>query len=81
MELTDFLHAGRNSLKLKGDWKSLGWAWSKNGHGQYSDRTLKLTLSEERTDGINWFFARWYGFTKTKSWSKAFWLYWLYLKK
>ena len=24
MELTDFLHAGTNSRKLKGDWKFLG---------------------------------------------------------
>ena len=27
MELTDFLHAGTNSCKLKSDWKFLGWAW------------------------------------------------------
>ena len=25
------LHAGTNSRKLKGDWKDLGWAWSKMG--------------------------------------------------
>ena len=29
MELTDFLHAGTNSCKLKGDLKFLGCAWSK----------------------------------------------------
>ena len=29
MELIDFLHAFTNSRKLKGDWKFLGWAWSK----------------------------------------------------
>ena len=29
MELTDFLHAGKISHKLKGDWKFLGLAWSK----------------------------------------------------
>ena len=29
IELTDFLHAGTISHKLKDDWKFLGWAWSK----------------------------------------------------
>ena len=29
----------------------------KNGYGQSCDRTLKLTVSEELTDGINTFFA------------------------
>ena len=29
MELTDFLQAGTNSCKVKGDGKRLGWAWSK----------------------------------------------------
>ena len=31
MELTDFLRAGTNSRKLKGDWKFFGWTWSKMG--------------------------------------------------
>ena len=31
MELTEFLHAGASSCKLKGDWKFLGWALSKIG--------------------------------------------------
>ena len=63
MELTDFLHAGANSHKLKGDWKSLGWAWSIDGFGQSGDKTLKFTVSEDWTDGINWFFACWYRLT------------------
>ena len=29
----------------------------KNGCGQSGDRTLKVTVSEEWTAGINWFFA------------------------
>ena len=31
MELTDFLHAYKNSCKLKGDSEFLGWALSKIG--------------------------------------------------
>ena len=46
MELTDFLHAGTNSCKSKVDWKFLGWDSQKWG-----DRFLKLTVSEEWTDG------------------------------
>ena len=29
IELTDFLHTDTNLRKLKGDWKFLGWVWSK----------------------------------------------------
>ena len=72
MELTDFLHAGTNSCKLKGDLKFLGCAWSKIGCGQYGDRTLKLIVAAEWTDEINWIFACWYRFTKIESLSKVF---------
>ena len=34
----------------------------------------KLTVFEEWTNGINWFYAWWYSFTKIKSLSKFFWL-------
>ena len=49
------------------------------GHGQKwvcqsGDRTLKLTVSEGWTDGINWFFGWWYRFIKIKVWSKIFWV-------
>ena len=47
MELTGFLHAVINSCRLKGDQKFLG-----SGLGQSGDRTLKLTGSEEWTDGM-----------------------------
>ena len=46
----------------------------KNGCDQSCYWTLKLTVSEEWTDGINWFFACQYRFTKIKSWSKHFWV-------
>ena len=46
----------------------------KNGCGQSCDRTLKLTVSEEWTDRINWFFAYWYRLTKIKSWLNYFWV-------
>ena len=42
--------------------------------GQSCDGTLKLTLSEEWTNGINWFFAYWCRFTTVKSWSKIHWV-------
>ena len=45
----------------------------KNGCGQYGHRTLKLTAFEEWTDGLKWFFACWYKFTKIKSLSKICW--------
>ena len=70
MKLTDFLCAGRIWHKLKSDWKFLGWAWLKKGEA--SQMTLTLTVSEEWTDVINWFFAGWYRFTKIKSWSKFY---------
>ena len=52
MELTNFLHAGTNSWKLKDNWKVLGVGMVKNGCGQSGDRTLKLTVSKEWTIGI-----------------------------
>ena len=42
----------------------------KSGCGQSCDGSLKLTVSEEWTGGINWFFVRSYRFLKIKSWSK-----------
>ena len=44
----------------------------KNGCGQSSGETLKLTVSEEWTDGVNWFLTCWCRFAKIKSWSKNF---------
>ena len=72
-ELTDFLHAGANSCKLKGRWKFRGWC-SQNRCGQSCDGTLKLTLSEERTNGINWFLVCSCRFITVKSWSKIYWV-------
>ena len=64
MKLTDFLHAGTNSYKLKDEWKF----W------KVAMVTLKLAVSEEWTDRIIWLFAYWYRFTKIKNWSKFFWV-------
>ena len=52
--------------------KVLGVGVVKNGCDQPCYGTLKLTVSEEWADGINWFFPCWYRFTKIKSWSKMF---------
>ena len=46
----------------------------KNGRGQSGHRTLKLTVSQKWTDGVNWFFAFWYKFRKAESWLNDFWL-------
>ena len=62
MELTDFLYAGANSYKLKGEnwkwWKlkkikHFGIGMVKNGCGQSCDGTLKLDVSKEWTDGVD----------------------------
>ena len=42
----------------------------KNGCDQFGLLTLKLAVSPEWTDGINWFFACWHKFTQTKRWLK-----------
>ena len=52
--------------------------WGEHGQKwvcQSGDGTLKLTVFEEWTDGINWFYACWYRFTEIKRWSKSFWVY------
>ena len=41
---------------------------------QLFDGAQKLTVSEEWTDGINWFCACWCRFSKIKSWSKIYWV-------
>ena len=50
----------------------IGMGIVRNGCGQSCDRILKLTVSEGWTDGVNWFFACQYRFTKIKSWSNIF---------
>ena len=45
-----------------------------NGCDQSVHRTLKLTVSQKWTDGINKFFACWYKFRKAKSWFNDFWM-------
>ena len=56
------------------DVENLGVGVVKNGCGQSCDGTLKLTLSEEWTNGLNWFFACWCRFITIKSWSKFYWV-------
>ena len=52
MELTDFLHTGHKFMQIKRRSKILGVDMVKNdGCGQSGDGTLKLTVSEEWTDG------------------------------
>ena len=61
-------------MQIKRTLKILGVGVIKNGCGQSCDGTLKLTLSEEWTNGINWFFACWCRFITIKSWSKIYWI-------
>ena len=44
----------------------------KNGCDQSCDGILKLTLSEEWTNWINWFLACWCRFITVKNWSKIY---------
>ena len=52
--------------KLKVDLKMFWVGMVKNGCGQSGHRTLKLTVSQEWIDGLNWFFACWCKFKKLK---------------
>ena len=60
MKKPDFLHADTNSIKLKVDWRKLGWVMVDHGHkwptlAPSGRRTLKLDLSHENIIGIHWF--------------------------
>ena len=46
----------------------------RDGCGQPGHRTLKLTVSQEWVDGMNWFFASWCKFRKAKSNFNDFWV-------
>ena len=46
------------------------------GYGQSGLWTLKLTVSQECINGVNWFFACWYNFMQIKSWLKILGLPW-----
>ena len=70
-EINWVLLAGTNSRKLKGDWRFMGWVWSKMGVASLIIGLWKM-VSEEWADGINRFFACWSRLTKIKSWSKLF---------
>ena len=68
------MHVDTSSHKLKVDQKFVGWIWSKNGCGQSGHRTLKLTVPQELTDGMNWYFAYWCKVKKVKSYFNDFWV-------
>ena len=46
----------------------------KNGCGQSGHGTLKLTVSQNWTDEITWFFACYYKCRKAESWFNHFWV-------
>ena len=45
---------------------------ARNGCGQSGHGTLKLAVSQEQIDGMNWFFAWWCKFRKAKSYFNDF---------
>ena len=47
---------------------------ARNGYGQSGHGTLKLAVSQEWIDGMNWFFACWCKFRKAKSSFNDFWV-------
>ena len=53
-------------LKAKSWSKSFWLSMVKNGCGQYGLWTLKLTVTQEWIDGINWFFGCWNKFMLLK---------------
>ena len=66
MKQPHFLYIDKNSMKLK-SWLQTFWlSMVKNGCGQSSLWSLKLTLSEEWTDGIDCFFRCWYKLMQIK---------------
>ena len=54
--------------------KSFWLGMVENGCGQSGHGTLKLTVSQEWIDGMNWFFACWCKFRKAKSNFNDFWV-------
>ena len=72
------MHVDTNSHKVEVDWKFF------SGCGQqcvqpvcisvWKSVCVKLTLSQEWIDGMNWFFACWWKFRKAKSCLNAFWV-------
>ena len=55
-ETASFLHVDENSQKLKVNWKAFGGGWSKLSVANLV-LTVKLTVSQERTDGTGFLHA------------------------
>ena len=47
---------------------------ARNGCGQSGHGTLKLAVSQEWIDAMNWFLACWWKFKEVKSYSNDFWV-------
>ena len=70
-----FLPGDTNSGKLKVTLIIIGWAWSNMGMTfTLGHRTLKSAVTQEWFNQLNWFFAYWSKFRKTKSYFNNCWV-------
>ena len=69
MKQPHFGHVDKKKFTKFKSWLKMSYlSMARNGCGQAGLWTLKLTVSQEWPDGINWFFASWYKFTQIKRW-------------
>ena len=68
------LNIDTNLHRLKVNQNIFALGMAKNGCGQFGHGTLKLTVSQEWNDGMNWFFACRCTSSIPKSYFNAFWV-------
>ena len=74
MKTVSFLACWYKFTKIKGWLKTFCLDMVKNWYGQSGPWTLKLTVSQEWIDGMNWVFAWWCKFMKAKSYFTDYWV-------
>ena len=70
----NFFACWYNFMEIKGWLKNIGVGMVKNGCDHSWPRTLKLTVSQEEINVINWFFTCGYKSREAKSYFNNFWL-------
>ena len=61
-------------IEIKISLNNVGMGVVINMYVQSGHKTLKLALSQEEINGINWFLMCWYKFRKGKSYFNSFWV-------